>query len=204
MFHLHHNLQHIFHQGLTCLEFVKHLSFHFQEVDMNFSWKVVDEGVKILCFTMRCGFHQSAHMVQWHFFQVHAIDHFFQLLKTFHVEVAKSLVPKPNSFIWRLCHMCIFLSNIDVKKIQVLLPSCFNHDRSTDIVHLTTILVKLHFQAFRNKFANRNETIIHFGNMKNLSDSCKQHFTSNLHHGLYVPFKMMSFPMYTLHRTMDS
>jgi hypothetical protein len=40
--------------------------------------------------------------------------------------------------------------------------------------------------------------------MKNLSDSCKQHFTSNLHHGLYVPFKMMSFPMYTLHRTMDS
>jgi hypothetical protein len=39
------------------------------------------------------------HMVQWHFFQIHAIDHFFQLLKTRHVEVAKSLVPKHSSFI---------------------------------------------------------------------------------------------------------
>jgi hypothetical protein len=30
------------------------------------------------------------HMVQWHFFQIHAIDHILRLLKTCHVEVAKS------------------------------------------------------------------------------------------------------------------
>jgi hypothetical protein len=32
---------------------------------------------------------------------------------------------------------------------------------------------KFYFQAFRNEFANKNETILHFGNMKNLSDGCK-------------------------------
>jgi len=57
-----------------------------------------------------------------------------------------------------------------------------------DIVNLITILVKLHFQAFRNEFANENETILHFGNMKNLNDGCKQHSISNLQCGLDVPF----------------
>jgi hypothetical protein len=51
-----------------------------------------------------------------------------------------------------------------------------------------TILVKLHFEALRNEFANENETILHFGNMKNLNDGCKQHSTSNLHYGLDAPF----------------
>jgi hypothetical protein len=112
-------------------------------------------------------------MVQWHFFQIHAIDHFLQLCKACHVEVAKSLVPKHNSFIQRLCHIRTFLSNIDIEKIQVLLPLCFRHNNSMGIIDLTTILVKLHFQALRNEFANKNETILHFGNMKNLSDGCK-------------------------------
>ncbi len=128
-FHLYAHL--IFHKGLACLEFVKHLSFRFQKVNMIFSQKFVYEGDKVSCSTMRCGIHQSAHiimhklqkfspnrfifkercplmfafnasfthMVQWHFFQIHAIDHFLQLFKTCHVEVAKSLVLKHSSFI---------------------------------------------------------------------------------------------------------
>ncbi len=128
------------------------------------------------------------HMVQWHFFQIHAIDHFFQLHKAHHVEVAESLVPKRNSFIQTLCHIRTCLSNIDIENIQVLFLSCFRPNNSISIVHLTTILVKLHFQALRNEFANRNEIILHFGNMKNLSDGCKQHSTSNLHCGFDAPF----------------
>ncbi len=57
-----------------------------------------------------------------------------------------------------------------------------------DIVHLTTILIKFHFQAFLNEFVNENDTIFHSGNVKNLSDGCKQHLNSNLHCGLDVPF----------------
>jgi len=57
-----------------------------------------------------------------------------------------------------------------------------------DIVHHITILVKLHFQALQNEFANENETIFHFGNMKNLNDGYEQRFTSNLHCGLDAPF----------------
>jgi hypothetical protein len=57
------------------------------------------------------------HMVQWHFFQVHAIDHILQLLEIHHVEVVESLVPKCNSFIQKLYNIHIFLSNIDVEKI---------------------------------------------------------------------------------------
>jgi hypothetical protein len=52
----------IIHQGFVCLEFVKHLSFHFQKVNMSFSRKVIDEGDKISCSTTRCGFHRSAHI----------------------------------------------------------------------------------------------------------------------------------------------
>jgi hypothetical protein len=44
--------------------------------------------------------------------------------------VAKFLVPKHSSFIQRLCYIRIFFSNIDVKKIQVFFPSCFNHNSS--------------------------------------------------------------------------
>jgi hypothetical protein len=57
-----------------------------------------------------------------------------------------------------------------------------------DIVHLTTILVKLHYEALQYGFANRNEIILHFGNMKNLSNGRKQQFTSNSHCGLDAPF----------------
>jgi len=113
------------------------------------------------------------HIVQWHFFQIHAIKHFLQLQKACHVEVAEYLVSKCSSFIRRRCHIRTLLSNIDVEKIQVLMPSCLRHNDFMDIVHLTTILVKFHFQVFQNEFANKNETIFHFGNMKNLSDGCK-------------------------------
>jgi hypothetical protein len=122
----------ILHQGLVCLEFVKHLSFRFQKVNMSFPRKVVDESDKVSCSTTRCGLHWSAHiamhkfqklgspcrfifskicplmfafnlifthMMQWHFFQIHAIDHFLQLCKAHHVEMAESLVPKCSSFI---------------------------------------------------------------------------------------------------------
>jgi hypothetical protein len=57
-----------------------------------------------------------------------------------------------------------------------------------DIVHLTTILAKLHFQALQNDFTNIIETIFYFGNMKNLNDGCKQHLTSNIQRGLDAPF----------------
>jgi hypothetical protein len=88
------------------------------------------------------------HMVQWHFFQIHAIYHFLQLRKARHVEVGEFLVPKHSSFIRRLYNIRTLLSNIDIEKIQIILPSCFRHNNSMGIVHLITILVKLHFQAF--------------------------------------------------------
>jgi hypothetical protein len=44
-FDLHANL--ILHQDLVCFEFVKHLSFRFQKVNMSFSREVVDESDKI-------------------------------------------------------------------------------------------------------------------------------------------------------------
>ncbi len=110
-------------------------------------------------FTFNASF---THKVQWHFFQIHAIDHFLQLRKASHVEVAESLVPKCNSFIRRLSHIRTLLSNINIEKIQVFLPSRFRHNGSMGIVHLITILVKLHFQALRNEFANRIETIPSF------------------------------------------
>ncbi len=128
------------------------------------------------------------HMVQWHFFQIHAIDHCLQLHKACHVEVAEFLVPNYSSFIGRLYHIRIVLLNINIEKIQVLLPLCFRHNGSMGIVHLTTILVKLHCETLRNEFVNINEIIFHFGNMKNLSDGCKQDSTSNLHYGLDAPF----------------
>ncbi len=84
---------------------------------------------------------------------------------------------------------------------------CIHHNGSIDIVHLTTIHVKVHFQALQNEFANGNETILHFENMKNLSDGCKQYFTSNLHCGLDVPFanglQNGVISMYTFFGTMD-
>ncbi len=125
----------------------------------------------ILMFTFNTSF---THMVQWHFFQIHAINHCLQLHKACPIEVAESLVPKCSSFIWKLCHICTLLLNIDVEKIQVLLPMCFRQNDSMGIVDFTIILVKLHFQTLRNEFANRNETILHFENMKNLNDGCKQ------------------------------
>ncbi len=59
-FDLHAGL--IFHQGLICLEFIKHLSFRFQKVNMSFSRKIVNEGDKVSCSTTRCGLHRSAHI----------------------------------------------------------------------------------------------------------------------------------------------
>jgi hypothetical protein len=56
------------------------------------------------------------------------------------------------------------------------------------IVHLTTMLLKLYCEALRNDIANKNETILHFGKMKNLNDGYKEHSTSNLHYGLDAPF----------------
>jgi hypothetical protein len=76
------------------------------------------------------------------------------------------LVPKCSSFIHRLCHICIFLLNIDIEKIQVFFSSCFRHNGSMGIVHLITILVKLHFQALRNEFANTNEIFFILGTWK--------------------------------------
>ncbi len=77
---------------------------------------------------------------------------------------------------------------LTLRRYKFFFPSCFCHHDSMDIVHLITILVKLHFQAFRNEFTNGNETIFHFRNMKNLSDGSKRHFTSNLYCGLWTPF----------------
>jgi hypothetical protein len=62
-------------------------------------------------------------MAQQHFFQIHAIDNFLQLHKACHVEVVESLVPKCMSFIRRICHIRNLLLNINVEKIEVLLPS---------------------------------------------------------------------------------
>jgi hypothetical protein len=50
-FDLHAGL--ILHQGLVCLEFVKHFSFRFQKVNMSFFRKVVNEGDKVVRNTIR-------------------------------------------------------------------------------------------------------------------------------------------------------
>ncbi len=44
------------------------------------------------------------------------------------------------------------------------------------------------FKPSKMNLVNKNETIFHFGNMKNLNHGCKQQFTSNLHCGLDVAF----------------
>jgi len=88
--------------------------------------------------------------------------------------VTKSLVPK--------CNLKI-LPNINIEKISyfpfVLLPPWFA---------LQPSLPNSTFKPFENEFANINDIIIHFWNIKNLSDGCEQHFTCNLHGNLDVPF----------------
>ncbi len=65
------------------------------------------EALLAFTFRKRCpsmfAFNASfTYMVQWHFFQIHAIDHILQLLKTRHVEVAnlwcQSVAPSFENF----------------------------------------------------------------------------------------------------------
>jgi hypothetical protein len=125
--------------------------------------------------------------MQRHFFQIHAIHHGIQLLKACHVEVAKSFILKHGTFLERICNACRVLTHIHIKKVQVFVASCLLHNNSLSIVDLTTILVKLHFETFKIEFIHRNETILHFWNMKNLGDGCVREFASHLHCGFDVP-----------------
>ncbi len=61
---------------------------------------------------------------------------FLQLLETHHVKVAKSLVPKRKFYIQKLYHICVFLLNINIKKVQVLLPSCIGRNGFMDMFTL--------------------------------------------------------------------
>jgi len=92
--------------------------------------------------------------MQRHFFQIHAIHHGIQLLKACHVEVAKSFMLKHGAFLERICNACRVLTHIHIKKVQVFVVSCLLHNNSSSIVDLTTILVKLHFETFRNEFTH--------------------------------------------------
>jgi len=83
--------------------------------------------------------------------------------------------------------MCGVLAHLHIKKVQVLVPSCFCHNNSSSIINPITILVKLHFKTFENEFTHRHETILHFWNMKNLGDGCVWQFASHLHYGFDVP-----------------
>lgn len=47
-----------------------------------------------------------------------------------HVEVVEFLMPKRSSFIQRLCHICVFLPNIDIEKVQAHILSCLCHNGS--------------------------------------------------------------------------
>ncbi len=125
--------------------------------------------------------------MQQQFFQILAIHHGIQLLKACHVEMAKSFMPKHRTFLQRICNVCHVLTHLHIKKVQVLVPSCFRHNNSSNIIDLTTILVKLHFETFENEFTHENETILHFWNMKNLGDGCVCQFASHLHCGFDVP-----------------
>jgi len=122
-----------------------------------------------------------------HFFQIHAIHHGIQLLKACHVEMVKSFMSKHHTFIERICNVWRVLAHLHIKKVQVLVPSCFCHNNSSSIVNPITILVKLHFKTFENEFTHRHETILHFWNMKNLGDGCVWQFASHLHYGFDVP-----------------
>jgi len=97
-------------------------------------------------------------------------------------------MPKHCTFFQRICNVCRVLTHIHIKKVQVIVPLCLCHNNSSNIVDLTTILVKLHFETFRNEFTHGNEIILHFWNMKNLGDGCVSQFASHLHCGFDVPF----------------
>ncbi len=129
--------------------------------------------------------------MQWHFLKIHAIHHGIhhgiQLFKACHVEMAKSFMPKHRAFFQRICNVCHVLTHIQIKKVQVLVPSCLRHNNSSSIIDLTTILVKLHFETFGNEFTHENENILHFWNMKNLGDGCVCQLASHLHCGFDVP-----------------
>jgi len=103
--------------------------------------------------------------------------------KAFHVEMAKSFMPKHRTFIQRICNVC----HVFAHQVQILVPSCFRHNNSSNIIDLTTILVKFHFETFRNEFTHRNDIIFHFWYMKNLGDGCMWQFGSHLHCGFNVP-----------------
>jgi hypothetical protein len=114
-------------------------------------------------------------VMQRHFFQIHAIHHGILLLNACHVEMAKSFMPKKCTFIQRICNVCHVLVHLHIKKVQVLVLSCFHHNNSSSIIDLTTILVKLHFETFENEFTHENEIIFHFWNIKNLGDGYVTH-----------------------------
>jgi hypothetical protein len=59
--------------------------------------------------------------------------------------------------------ICVVLAHLHIKKVQILVPSCFCHNNSLSVANLKTILVKLRFETFENEFTHKNETIIHFG-----------------------------------------
>jgi hypothetical protein len=101
--------------------------------------------------------------------------------------MAKSFLPKHRTFIRKICNVCCVLMHFHLKKVKVLVPSCFCHNNSSSIVDLTTIFVKLHFETLKNEFIHGDETIFHFWNMKNLSDGCKWQFAFHLHCGFDVP-----------------
>ncbi len=82
--------------------------------------------------------------------------------------------------------------HLHIKKVQVLVPLCFHHNNSSSIVDLTTILVKFHFETFRNEFTHEDEIVLHFWNMKNLGDGYMWQFASHLHCGFMFPLPMAS------------
>jgi len=86
--------------------------------------------------------------------------------------MAKSFMPKHRTFLQKIYNVCHVLAHLHIKKVQVLVPSCLRHNNSLSIVNLITILVKLYFETFENKFTHGNEIIFHFWDMKNLGDGC--------------------------------
>jgi hypothetical protein len=115
----------ILHQGLVCLEFVKHFSFCFQKVNMSFSWKVKNESDKVSCSTTKCGFHRSAHIIMHKFQKLGSPSRFIFRKKSFDVCLQCKLhTHGVMAFLSNSCHDHVFkfLKTRHVEVVELLVP----------------------------------------------------------------------------------
>jgi len=142
-------------------------------------WGMMFFDVCLWCFT---------NVMQQHFFQIHAIHHGIQLLKTSHVDMAKSCMSKHHTFIQRICNVCHVFVHLHIKKVQVLISSLLPQQLLEHRWPYNHPCQQIPLWNFSNEFTHKDEIILHFWYMKNLGDGCMWQFASHLHCGFDVPF----------------